>query len=403
MPQRLESTAWEPVHIFELWRGEWGLTREAEFRADPWYIVSGKEVVDSGFGKPPKDFFSKTLPPGVVVPGFVNAHSHIELSCMLGKVPVGSHLTQMGTIIQAQRGSLTKQQIRQAAVTAIRHAENFGTFFFCDICNSVDFIRFLRDLPLFNGNRYLELLGFSSPSDQARIASAQELLDIDSTFYPTVHSIYGSSPLQMRFVREKARHTSVSIHLLESAAEIDFQDDKGQIVEFLEQIGQRVRHHEMQGRSAIDYLYAMGMLSFKKLLMVHLSAARVEDIDKLNEYVPHAAWVLCHRSNKHLVIERTNWEKFKNSPLKMLIGTDSLATNTDLSVLHELKAILQEDKFSERDLLRAATWDAYEYLEFRNNTIPHFIYPNARPNIASLGSVARVEVLGVQNNHPETR
>lgn len=377
------------MNIFQALRGEWGLTRDADFRRDPWYIVSGKQVVDSGFGKPPKEFFTKTLPPGVIVPGFVNAHSHIELSCMAGKVPAGTPLTGMGSIIQQQRGQLDSRQVRQSAVDAIRAAEDEGTFFFCDICNSTEFIRFLRDLPTFRGNRYLELLGFSSPSDRQRIEAARALLDIDATFYPTVHSVYGSSPLQMHFVREKARHTSVSIHLLESPAEIELQYGRGPIVEFLQRLGQYVEHREMQGRSAVEYLHSVGMLSFKKLLLAHLSAARVEDIDLLSEYVPHAAWVICHRSNKHLGIERTNWETLRRSPLKMLIGTDSLASNTDLSVLREMQAILQEGKYSERELIRAATWDAYEFLEIKDNLLPYFLFPGAQPNIASMATAGR--------------
>ncbi len=377
------------MNIFQTLRGEWGLTRDADFRRDPWYIVSGNQVVDSGFGKPPKEFFSKTLPPGVVLPGLINAHSHIELSFLAGKIPQGTPITGMGSIIHTQRGAMDQRQMRQAAVYAIRAAEDEGTFFFCDICNSTEFIRFLRDLPAFNGNRYLELLGFSSPSDRQRMDAARALLDIDATFYPTVHSVYGSSPLQMHFVREKARHTSVSIHLLESPEEIEFQYDRGPIVEFLKQLGQHVKHPELQGRSAVEYLHSVGMLSFKKLLLVHLSAARVEDIDLLSEYVPHAAWVICHRSNKHLGIERTNWETLRHSPLKMLIGTDSLATNTDLSVMREMKAILSEGKYSERELMRAATWDAYEFLEIKENRIPHFLFPGAQPNILSLSAAGR--------------
>jgi len=382
------------MNLFEVFKGEWGLTRDADFRADPWYIVSGRQVVDAGFGRPPKEFFHKVLPPGVVVPGFVNAHSHIELSCLKNTVPLGSHLTEMGNIIQAARGKLSPQEIRRAALSAIKAAQDEGTFFFCDICNSTDFIRYLRDIPAFVGNRYLELLGFSSPSDRDRIEKARQLLDIDEGFYPTVHSAYGSSPLQMQFVREKARHTSVSIHLLESPDEIDFQFDRGAIVDFLKRIGQHVKHQEMQGRSIVDYLHAIGMLSFKKLLLVHLSAARTEDIDKLSEYVPHSAWVLCHRSNKHLGIERTNWETLRHAPLKMLIGTDSLATNRDLSIVQELLALAGEGRFTDRELFRAATWDAYEYLEIKDTRIPYFLFPGARPELSSLaraGKAMRLE------------
>lgn len=377
------------MNIFQALRGEWGLTRDADFRPDPWYIVAGKQIVDSGFGRPPKEFFTKTLPPGVIVPGFVNAHSHIELSFMAGKVAAKTPLIGMASIIQEQRSKIDAHTMRQAATQAIQKAKEQGTFFFCDISNSADFIRFLRDVPQFQGNRYFELLGFSSPSDRERIEEMRKLLDVDATFYPTVHSVYGSSPLQMRFVREKARHTSVSIHLLESPEELEFQNDRGLIVDFLKKIGQYVRHPELQGRSTIEYLHSLGMLSFKKLLLVHLSAARVSDIELLEEYVPHAAWVLCHRSNKHLGIERTNWETLRHSPLKLLLGTDSLASNSDLSVLQEMKAILNEGKFSERELLRAATWHAYEYLEIKENHVPYFIFPDAEPNLVSMSKVER--------------
>lgn len=377
------------MSIFQVLRGEWGLTRDAEFRRDPWYIISGNAVLDSGFGSPPKEFFRKTLPPGVVVPGFVNAHSHIELSCLRGKIPPGTSLVGMGRLLQAERGKISSHVIRQAAVAAIREANAEGTFFFCDICNSSDFLLFLRDQPFFRGNRYLELLGFSSPADQKRIEVARALLDRDDTFYPTVHSVYGSSPLQMRFVREKARHTSVSIHLLESPEEIEFQYGRGPIVEFLQELGQYTRHKELHGQSAVEYLHSLGMLSFKKLLLVHLSAARSEDIDLLSEYVPHAAWVLCYRSNRYLGIERSNWESLHHAPLRMLIGTDSLASNSDLSVLRELEALLALDRFSPRELLRAATWDAYEYLEIKDNAIPYFLFPGAAPGLPSLCRVRR--------------
>jgi cytosine/adenosine deaminase-related metal-dependent hydrolase len=73
----------------------------------------------------------------------------------------------------------------------------------------------------------------------------------------------------------------------------------------------------------------------------------------------------------------------------MLIGTDSLASNTDLSVLREMQAILQEGKYSERELIRAATWDAYEFLEIKDNLLPHFLFPGAQPNIASMATAGR--------------
>lgn len=376
------------MNLFEVLRGEWGLNHDGEFRADPWFIYSGGQVVDKGFGKAPKEFFSRKLPPGVISPGFVNAHSHIELSFMKDKLPRGSSLTAMGTQIHEERSRTAFDTMRQAAVAAMRHAKREGTSFYCDIANNVEFIRFLHDEPTFNGNRFLELLGFAAPQDQARILKARELMLLDETFFPTVHSIYGSSPQQMYFVREHVRHTCVSIHLLESPPEIDFQFHRGEIIEFLQKIGQHVSHSAMEGKSAVEYLHTVGMLSFKKLLLAHLTSARKEDIELLCDYVPHAAWVLCHRSNQYLNLKRTNWDTLKRSPLRMLIGTDSLATNSDLSVLQELIVLRREERFSERELLKAATWNAYEYLEVGESSIPYFIFPDAKPNIESLSSTS---------------
>ena len=381
------------MNIFQLIQGQWGLTRDAEFRKDPWYILAANRVVDSGFGKPPKGFFSKKLGDGVIIPGLVNSHSHIELSCLKDKIPLGSGIVEMAKRIQAERGNFSDNGIREAAVNAIDEARAYGTFFFCDTINSLEFASFIKGLPTFHGSRYLELLGFKNPADYERIAKIRPILEEDMTLLPTIHSVYGSSPTIMNFVREKARSTSISFHLLESPAEIEFLHNTGAIVDFLKSINQHTQHHEMHNRSVIAYLNEMGMLSFKKLLLVHLTSARREDIDELNELIPHSAWVLCHRSNKHLGIERSNWETLKLSPMKLLLGTDSLATAPNLSILHEMQAIEQTNRYSSSDLWKAATYDAYEYLEISTSRIPYYFFPGALPEIGSMCQVRAQELI----------
>jgi len=381
------------MNIFRLIQGQWGLTRDAEFRKDPWYILAANRVVDAGFGKPPKGFFSNKLDEGVIIPGLVNSHSHIELSSLKDKISPGSGIVEMARRIQAERAKISDIDIRNAAITAVQEARSFGTFYFCDTINDTEFASFIKGLPAFHGNRYLELLGFKNPSDSERIAKIKPMLEEDMTLLPTIHSVYGSSPTLMNFVREKARSTSISFHLLESPEEIDFMHNTGAIVDFLKSINQYTQHREMSNKSIVDYLNQMGMLSFKKLLLVHLSSARREGIAELNELIPHAAWVLCHRSNKHLGIERTNWEALKLSPMKLLLGTDSLATAPNLSILHEMRAIEQTNHFSTSELWKAATYDAYEYLEISTSRIPYYFFPGALPEISSMCQVRAQELI----------
>jgi len=59
-----------------------------------------------------------------------------------------------------------------------------------------------------------------------------------------------------------------------------------------------------------------------------------------------------------------------------------------------LQSILHESKYAERDLIRAATWDAYEYLEIKNNRIPHFLFAGAKPYIDSIADSGPATALG---------
>ncbi len=381
------------MHLFEVYRGQWALTPDGDFKPDPWYIVAGTEIVDSGFGRPPQEFTVRQLPEGVVLPGLVNSHTHCELSWLKGRLTPHRGLMGMAREIAALREGVTLQEMTRAANDLLEAAYQRGTFFFNDICNDPQFIAALPSAPSFFGNRFFEILGFSPPKDKQRIAQAKQLLENDPNVLPTIHSAYGSSPEVMRFVREKARFTTMSLHLLEAPDEMSLPQETGEVYQFLCDIGQYRRYSELYHVNLLEYLFNMGMLSFKKLLMVHLLHARDSEIDFLSEHVPHNAWVLCQRSNEFLGYTRQNWQALLLSPMRMLIGTDSAATAPDLSVIDELAAIARLGVVPESTLLKAATWSAYEYLEIRSSRIPYFLFKGAEPNIASLAAAREIEVL----------
>ncbi|MCB1145904.1 MAG: amidohydrolase family protein [Leptospiraceae bacterium] len=381
------------INIFEVYRGQWALTQEGTFRQDPWFIVAGSQVLDMGFGRPPQDFFVKSLPEGVIVPGLVNAHTHLELSVLNKKIPEGCGLAGMAEAISSERTLLSSATARRAAIEQIANAFQEGTWFYNDISNNAEFTGFLRSVPEFAGNRFLELLGFQSPNDEQRMQIGKELIESDHEVILTPHSVYGSSPAIMRFVNEYKRRSLLSIHLLESMEEHDLPHERGEIWEFLKKIGQAYRHTEIRQKNLLEYLYLQGIFSYKKLLLVHLSSAYPSEIDYLSEVVPHAAWVLCQRSNEHLHIQRKNWQALLNSPLTMLIGTDSAATSPDVSVLKEMYQIMKQGQVSESRIWQAATFSAYDYLEISQSHVPYFLYPEARPTLESIASHAKAIIL----------
>ena len=381
------------INIFQVFKASWALSSEGIFKKDPWFIITGSKIIDRGFGKPPKEFFCKSLPDGVVVPGFVNAHSHLELSAMKGKTTRNQKITGFAKEIMKLRSELEWKDVTRASANELEYAYSRGTFYYNDICNNIRFLEYLRSAKYFNGNRFFEMLGFSEPRDDETIQDAQKILDSDRNVFISPHSCYGSSPKILSFVREYARLTTLTIHLLESAEESGLPFQKGGIYHFLKEIGSYKLYPEMFHKNILNYLYEMGMLSFKKLFLIHLVHAQKTEMEYLNNLIPHAAWVLCMRSNEFIGEIRQNWNLMEKTPLRLLIGTDSTASSPDVSILDEMLAIYKAGYFSEKQLLRAATFSAYEYMEIPLSRVPFFFFPGASASLESLASIKKAFVL----------
>lgn len=381
------------INIFSLYRGQLGLSSDGTFKEDPWFIVGGNEILEMGFGKAPPEFSANILAEGVVMPALVNAHTHLELSAYKGKLEGGEGVHGMAGEFAALHGSIAREQVFSAAIEDLKYAISRGTFFFNDIANDPEFSEFLRGSVYFEGNRFLEILGFSSEKSQERMNIAEKALEQDTGIIPTPHSVYGSSPLIMNFVREHARQSTMSIHLLESEDERGLPFERGATYRFLKKIDQYQRYPEIYASDLIEYLSKASMFSFRKLFLIHLAYARTADISAIAQAVPHAAWVLTQRSNQFLGIRRTNLQELLHSPLIFLLGTDSSATGGDVSILDEMAALAEQDLIAEESIFRAATSDAYEYLDIHPSRIPWFLFPGAEGNIESISKVKKALML----------
>lgn len=381
------------MNIVTTYIGQWGLSSDGSFKQDPWYVLSGKRVVEHGFGTPPDSSYVVKLPEGVVIPGLVNAHTHLELSYLKNKISLT--LPSMRQFIEKVREYRddNKEQMRKKALDALAYAYSRGTYFYNDIANDPEFSLFLSSTNYFHGNRFYEILGFSPNLDKEKMKSVEKVMERDQHIQPTLHSPYGSSPEVMTNIHNWDNNNSLSIHLLESPEEHLLPKGEGDLVDFLKSIGQFYSYPQLANKTIVEYLKMLGVYQFKNIFLVHLTYATNDDIDYLSEHVPDAAWVLCHRSNRFLGFERTNFEKLSRSPLKMLIGSDSLASAPDISILDELHSLLVEDLTEESKLWQAATYSAYEYLDIHSYQLPYFFFANSKPGIESLAANGKAVLL----------
>jgi cytosine/adenosine deaminase-related metal-dependent hydrolase len=194
---------------------------------------------------------------------------------------------------------------------------------------------------------FLELLGFNLDSVAAAIPqefctrslimdrSGRAAKVEDTTLVPVPHSVYSVSPAIIAESKEwtRARGLPFSIHVAEHLDEIEFlQSGKGLCRELLERVGRWDPAWRPPGKTPIEYLDCLGALDSRTLLVhaVHMSEADWALAAKRG-----CAVVFCPRSNRNLGSGRPWIERALSLGISCALGTDSLASNTDLNLFAE--------------------------------------------------------------------
>ncbi|HEY7170103.1 MAG TPA: amidohydrolase family protein [Vicinamibacterales bacterium] len=279
-----------------------------------------------------------------ILPGLVNAHTHLELSYLRDQVPpAGEFVTWIRRVMAArrERPDARSPEIFDGIASAIAECERCGTAVVGDISNTLVTFEPLARSPL-AGVVFYELIRFNAPDPRAFVEQATRQLD---TLMPTArlrcslaaHAPYSVAPAVLRAIRESlARHPALpaSVHLSESAEEVEFiRSASGSWRALLEDIGSWDPAFVAPGGTPVEYLDAIGFLD-DRVLAVHAVQATVADLQRLA--ARGATLVTCPRSNGHTGAGAPPLEEFYASGVRVAVGTDSLASAPDLNVFAEL-------------------------------------------------------------------
>jgi len=284
-----------------------------------------------------------TLPPGTAVPsgallpGFINAHTHLELSACRGKVPGGA-----GSVpwVEALR-ALGLPPDPAAADAAAREAAATGTAVLIDTTNRGDTESHLRAAGL-SGVVQVECLGLDpgrwAPAlDAARARQGSRQVAVRAT----AHSPISCAPDLLRAAlgapNERAIGAAPTLHCDEDAADALLLGGRaGPWADFHAGIGHDWAARLPAGPSGVAVLDALGLLG-PRLGLVHLVHARPADLDRIAATGPVA--VLCPRSNLHIGGRLPDVPGMVRRGIPLALGTDSLASAPDLDLLAEAAAL----------------------------------------------------------------
>jgi cytosine/adenosine deaminase-related metal-dependent hydrolase len=312
---------------------------------DGWVAVEHGLVVATGRGAPglpEAESAGPAFSTQAILPGLVNAHIHLELSWMEGQVPPAAAMPQWVERLMALRrtvGHEPPEPIEQA----VRQVRAGGTALVGDVTNTLSAYGPLLDSGL-SACVFRELIGFDVEDGDAAVASAAAALAPlapPSRLRPSIvpHAPYSVSPALFRAISRAARGAVVSVHVGESAAEIELlRSGTGAWRALLEALGSWTGRWTVPGCGPVEYLDRFGLVN-ERLLAVHCVHLSDDELRRLAH--AGATVVTCPRSNRWTGAGTPPIERFYASGVRVAVGTDSLASVEDLNVFGELRAMRQ--------------------------------------------------------------
>ena len=296
-------------------------------------LLDGAQVVDLG--------------DVAIMPGLVNAHTHLELSYLRDEVPPASQfVTWIREVMKARREhpDPSGQEILDAIDSALREAVACGTAIVGDISNTLVTVEPLARSEL-AAVVFYELIRFNAPEPDRIVAAAMAAI---AALPPServrvslaAHAPYSVAPLVLRAIRQAVSRdpfAPCSIHVSESAEEVEFiRSGQGPWRTLLEEIGSWDPAWVPPGGSPVQFLDDSGFLD-GRLLAVHGVQMTTADLDRLA--ARGTTLVTCPRSNGHTGAGAPPIEDFYNYGVSVAVGTDSLASAPDLNVFAELATL----------------------------------------------------------------
>lgn len=311
---------------------------------DGWVHIADEVVTAVGQGPgAPAAARVEDLGSVVVLPGLINAHTHLELSWLRGRVPPSADfLTWVGHLMRERTRVETADDVAAmtAASDAVAALRASGTVAVGDISNALITPALLAAAAV-PGVVFHELMGFRDAVGRAAVAAATArhaaLASANVRIVVAPHAPFSVSPELFRAIRDdvqSAPRPLTSVHVAESAAEGQLlKNGSGPWRERLEALGAWRADWTPPGCGPGDYLCDLGVIA-RGTLVVHGVQLTERELARIAEL--GATLVTCPRSNAWVGVGAPPVERFFASGVALAIGTDSLASAPDLNLFSEL-------------------------------------------------------------------
>jgi aminodeoxyfutalosine deaminase len=282
---------------------------------------------------------------GLLTPGFINAHCHLELSHLKNIIPAGTGLVEFVQQVMRSRG-YAEDAKQQAMQNAEAEMYSNGIVAIGDICNTTDSITVKKQSKL-HWHNFIEVSGFTDAAAAKRLAGGQIVY---ADFYYnnfketslSPHAPYSVSKTLFAELNKATGHQLISIHNQECVAENELYKDKsGKFLTLYNNFGIDIAAFEPTGKTSLQS-WLPYFNNRQTIISVHNTFINQKDIDFYKSYSPSdlsCCFCICINANRYIEQTLPPIELLRKNNCPLVIGTDSYASNRQLNILEEVKAI----------------------------------------------------------------
>jgi cytosine/adenosine deaminase-related metal-dependent hydrolase len=334
-------------------------------------VVSANRIVDVG-----KFDDIRTRNAGEIVdlgeqallPGLINAHCHLDYTCLRDKIPPQKSFANWIRTINSEKAELSPKDYLASINDGFIEAKEFGT---TTIANLTAFPELIPQISeLIRTWWFAELIDVRAPERASEIVDIViESLKSAQNWGLAPHALFTASKDLYRRCGEIARRENISLttHLAESREEMAmFHNGNGRLFEFLKSIGRPM--DDCGSITPLElFLSTTDNRTLPNWLVAHLNELTESDFDSLERSKRQFHVVHSPRSHDYFGHTRFPFERLRALGFNVCLGTDSLASNESLSLFAEMRAFqCTESGISPDEILNMVTVNPAMALHLQN-------------------------------------
>ncbi|MBP6431967.1 MAG: amidohydrolase family protein [Ferruginibacter sp.] len=299
---------------------------------------------------------------GILSPGFINCHCHLELSHLKNVIPQHTGLVNFVQQVMQKRAANEEEKL---AAMQLAEAEMYksGIVAIGDICNTADTLPIKQNSKIYWHN-FIEVSGFVPATAEKRL---QEILNVAQLFTThhspltiTPHAPYSVSKKLFELINNLPNNNLISIHNQETAAENElYKSKEGSFLELYKNFGIDIAYFTPSGKTSLQ-TWLPYFTNKQNIIAVHNTFTSDEDLHFAKSYIQnrtsYITYCLCPNTNLYIENSLPPIELLLQHNCTIVLGTDSLASNTHLNIMEEIKTIQQHyPKIELQTLLQWAT------------------------------------------------